>query len=77
MVCRPSVSHLVMLTMSDLWVLLMAVFMFSWFQKEAVLALVQQMERQGWTLDAKTGNRFGAFQSESNTLQQISLGLIL
>ena len=28
----------------------------------------------GWSLDAKTGNAFGSFQSEGNTLQQIGLG---
>ena len=28
----------------------------------------------GWSLDAKSGNAFGAFKSESNTLQQVSLG---
>ena len=28
----------------------------------------------GWSLDTKTGNAFGSFQSEGNTLQQIGLG---
>ena len=28
----------------------------------------------GWSLDAKTGNAFGTFVSENNTLQQVSLG---
>ena len=28
----------------------------------------------GWSLDAKSGNAFGVFKSESNTLQQVSLG---
>ena len=28
----------------------------------------------GWSLDAKSGNAFGLFKSESNTLQQVSLG---